>query len=101
MTRRTPRTPFEVSGWPQSSGRTFCRAHTDPVIATIEASLSALADPSRAAQEKRYLKSDLRHLGVSLPAMRKVAAGAAKGLSREETLAGATIQLVPLKMLPA
>lgn len=57
------------------------------MIATIEASLSALADPSRAAQEKRYLKSDLRHLGVSLPAMRKVAAGAAKGLSREETLA--------------
>jgi 3-methyladenine DNA glycosylase AlkD len=55
-------------------------------VDAIEASLGALADPSRAVQEKRYLKSDLRHLGVGLPAMRKVAVSAARGLSREETL---------------
>jgi 3-methyladenine DNA glycosylase AlkD len=53
----------------------------------IEAELRALADPVRAEQEKRYLKSDLRHLGVRLPAVRAVAVTAARGLTREETLA--------------
>jgi 3-methyladenine DNA glycosylase AlkD len=53
----------------------------------IEARLAELADPERAVQEKRYLKSDLRHLGVSLPDVRGVALPAAAGLSREETLA--------------
>jgi hypothetical protein len=43
------------------------------------------ADPARAAQEKRYLKSDLRHLGVRVPALRKIAVAAAAGLTREET----------------
>jgi 3-methyladenine DNA glycosylase AlkD len=48
--------------------------------------LGELADPARAEQEKRYLKSDLHHLGVGLPALRKVAVAAAKGLDRERTL---------------
>ena len=39
----------------------------------LEADLRALGTPERAAQEKRYLKSDLAFLGVPLPAMRKVA----------------------------
>lgn len=52
----------------------------------IEASLAASADPARAAQERRYLKSDLRHLGVGLPAVREVAVEAARGLNRKETL---------------
>lgn len=52
----------------------------------IEARLGELADPARAVQEKRYLKSDLRHLGVTLPAVRKVAVAAATGLDREATL---------------
>ena len=38
----------------------------------IEAELRAAGTPERAAQEKRYLKSDLEHLGASVPAMRKV-----------------------------
>ncbi|GAB2817724.1 DNA alkylation repair protein [Actinoallomurus bryophytorum] len=53
----------------------------------IEARLGELADPVRAEQDKRYLKSDLRHLGVGLPALRGVAVAAAKGLDRERTLA--------------
>lgn len=62
--------------------------HTDPMTAVgdIEARLGELADPVRAEQEKRYLKSDLRHLGVGLPALRGVAVAAAKGLDRERTL---------------
>ncbi|HEX7499633.1 MAG TPA: DNA alkylation repair protein [Polyangia bacterium] len=38
----------------------------------LEAELRALGTAMRAAQEKRYLKSDLEHLGVTVPAMRKV-----------------------------
>ena len=38
----------------------------------IEVELRAAGTPERAAQEKRYLKSDLEHLGVTVPAMRKV-----------------------------
>jgi 3-methyladenine DNA glycosylase AlkD len=53
----------------------------------IEARLGELADPARAAQEKRYLKSDLRHLGVRVPALREVAVTATAGLDREQTLA--------------
>ena len=39
----------------------------------IEASLRAVGTPERAAQEKRYLKSDLEHLGATVPATRAVA----------------------------
>lgn len=39
----------------------------------IERALRAAGDPGRAAHEKRYLKSSLRHLGASVPAIRKVA----------------------------
>jgi 3-methyladenine DNA glycosylase AlkD len=53
----------------------------------IAAELRRLSDPARAAQEKRYLKSDLDHLGVSVPAIRTIAVRATAGLSREETLA--------------
>lgn len=38
----------------------------------LEAELRALGTAARAVQEKRYLKSDLEHLGVTVPAMRKV-----------------------------
>ena len=40
--------------------------------ARIHELLSAEGVPERAAQEKRYLKSDLEHLGVSVPAIRRV-----------------------------
>jgi 3-methyladenine DNA glycosylase AlkD len=53
----------------------------------IEARLTALGDPARASQEKRYLKSDLSHLGVAMKPLRQVAVEAARGLDREQTLA--------------
>lgn len=37
----------------------------------LDLALRALGTPARAAQEKRYLKSDLEHYGVPVPAMRK------------------------------
>jgi 3-methyladenine DNA glycosylase AlkD len=39
----------------------------------LEARLRLLADPVRAVQEKRYLKSARDHLGASVPAIRKTA----------------------------
>jgi 3-methyladenine DNA glycosylase AlkD len=38
----------------------------------IEAELRAVGTPARAIQEKRYLKSDLVHLGTTVPALRKI-----------------------------
>ncbi len=38
----------------------------------LEAELRVLGTAERAAQEKRYLKSDLEHLGVTVPVLRKV-----------------------------
>lgn len=38
----------------------------------LAAALRAKADLARATQEKRYLKSDLEHLGVGVPALRSV-----------------------------
>ena len=56
----------------------------------IDAELRARASPERAAQERAYLKSDLDHLGVSVPAVRAVAMGIAArrpALGREDLLA--------------
>ncbi len=39
----------------------------------MAAELEARSDGERAVQERRYLKSQLRHLGVPVPAIRKVA----------------------------
>ncbi|MCO5999145.1 DNA alkylation repair protein [Actinoallomurus rhizosphaericola] len=58
----------------------------DP-LDTVVTELRALGDPARAEREKRYLKSDLLHLGVPVPAIRKIAVRAAAGRSREQTLA--------------
>lgn len=41
-----------------------------PLAAALEAELRAAADPARADGERRYLRSDLEHLGVSVPAVR-------------------------------
>jgi 3-methyladenine DNA glycosylase AlkD len=54
------------------------------------AALRASAVPSRAAGEKAYLKSSRRHLGVSVPGIRRVARAflaAHPGLPREDLLA--------------
>ncbi len=56
----------------------------------IDAALRELADPVRARSEKRYLKSDLTHLGVPVRAIRRVAVASSRGLGREETLTLAT-----------
>ena len=46
--------------------------------ARILGELRTQADPVRAENEKRYLKSDFAHIGVTVPALRKVAAPAVK-----------------------
>jgi 3-methyladenine DNA glycosylase AlkD len=56
--------------------------------AAIEARLRALGTPERATNEARYLKSDLTHLGVRVPEIRREAERAALGVSdRRELLA--------------
>ena len=55
----------------------------------IDAELRGRGSPERAAQEKAYLKSDLDHYGVSVPAVRALAKEVAKrrpALTREELL---------------
>ena len=42
-------------------------------VAALRAQLEALGNPKRAAQEKRYLKSELKFLGVGVPGVRKTA----------------------------
>lgn len=53
----------------------------------LDAALHAAGTPERAAQEKRYLKSDLRHYGGSMPVINRVArafSGAHPELTRED-----------------
>lgn len=55
----------------------------------LEAELRSLGTAERAAQEKRYLKSDLKHLGVTVPALRKVVVAflrAQPNLDREDVI---------------
>ncbi|HCF59385.1 MAG TPA: DNA alkylation repair protein [Myxococcales bacterium] len=49
----------------------------------IERSLKAEATPERAEKEKAYLKSELEHLGASVPAIRRVTRAALAELSHE------------------
>lgn len=56
-------------------------------VREIEAALVEHVTPGRAEKEKSYLKSALRHLGVPVPAVRKVAKRFAKGLAREAGVA--------------
>ena len=55
----------------------------------IRDGLRKLADPERAEQERRYLKSSLDHLGVPVPAVRKVVVAAVRASDpdRNATLA--------------
>ena len=41
------------------------------LVAQVEAALRAVSDPERARNEKRYLKSDLRFIGVKIPEIRR------------------------------
>jgi 3-methyladenine DNA glycosylase AlkD len=49
------------------------RLNAADLAAEIEASLAPLGTSERAAAERAYLKSELRHLGVPVPAVRRVA----------------------------
>lgn len=54
-----------------------------------ERALAGAGEPARAEQERRYLKSELRHLGASVPAIRAVAKAALAdrpALHREDLL---------------
>lgn len=44
-----------------------------PIVARIDSELRTAGNPRRALQEKRYLKSELEHYGVSVPAIRAIA----------------------------
>jgi 3-methyladenine DNA glycosylase AlkD len=44
----------------------------EEIVRTIVAALQDEADPARAVQERAYLKSDLEHLGVRVPATRSI-----------------------------
>jgi 3-methyladenine DNA glycosylase AlkD len=67
----------------------------DPAEAAraVTAALRSLGTPERAAQEKRYLKSDLEFLGVTVPDMRRMVKAAARrypGLDGVAAVAWAT-----------
>src|ERR1700728_933759 len=47
-------------------------------LAVVDA-LRAVGTPERAAQEKRYLKSELEFFGVTVPELRRVVKGAVRG----------------------
>jgi 3-methyladenine DNA glycosylase AlkD len=60
----------------QDRGRGF---DADEAALAVTEALVPLGTPERAAREKRYLKSDLEFLGVSVPDMRRVVRTAARG----------------------
>jgi 3-methyladenine DNA glycosylase AlkD len=60
----------------EDAGRGF---DADAAARAVDEALRALGSAERAAQEKRYLKSDLEFLGVSVPDMRRVVRAVARG----------------------
>ena len=60
----------------EHSGRGF---DADEAATAVAAALRSVGTAERAAQEKRYLKSDLEFLGVTVPDMRRVVRAAARG----------------------
>ncbi len=64
----------------------------EAAAACVIGAMRPLADADRAVQEKRYLKSDLEFLGVSLPAIRQAVTEKARaypGLGRADAIAWA------------
>ena len=78
------------SRWPAGCARTSSRARAriagvrlyarwvsaQQIAAEIEARLREVGDENRSEHEKRYLKSELEHVGASVPAIRRVAKAA-------------------------
>jgi len=77
---------------PQQYGELVTAFDAGTAAARVEEALRALADPERARQEKKYLKSDLDFLGVGVPVIRRVVTDTARshpGLPRDDALAWA------------
>ena len=71
------------------AGRAF---DADAAARAVAEALRPFGTPERAAQQKRYLKSDLEFIGVTVPDMRRVVTAAVKGhspLDREDAVAWA------------
>jgi 3-methyladenine DNA glycosylase AlkD len=51
----------------------------DDAARAVSQALREVGTPERAAQEKRYLKSELEFFGVTVPVLRRVVAGAVRG----------------------
>ena len=51
-----------------------------PLVAAFESELKAAGTRERAEKEKRYLKSDLSHLGVTVPKLKAIAVRGSKDL---------------------
>lgn len=64
----------------------------------LEAELRALSTPERAEQEKRYLKSDLQHLGARVPDVRRVVRASLR--ARPELDRAAVVALVEALWAP-
>jgi 3-methyladenine DNA glycosylase AlkD len=65
-------------------------ARTVPLATSISRELAKAGTPERAAKEKAYLKSQLKHLGVPVPLIRSTVRGALRGagaLERTQLLA--------------
>jgi 3-methyladenine DNA glycosylase AlkD len=54
-------------------------ANGERLARDLERALRAAGDPARAAQEKRYLRSELEHLGATVPVTRRVVRTALRG----------------------
>lgn len=62
----------------------------DELVTSIDVELRAAGRPDRAEQERAYLKSDLRHYGTSVPAIRGAVTSALRarpGLSHDDVVA--------------
>lgn len=57
-----------------------------PNASAIEAKLRAAGEPARAEGERRYLKSELEHLGVRVPEVRRLARVATRGVATRRQL---------------
>ncbi len=55
---------------------------TPALVKQLDAQLREQADPERAVNEKRYLKSEMTHYGVRVPEMHRIARKAGRGLDR-------------------
>lgn len=51
---------------------------SEDLIAEVHVELERLADPERAAEQQRYMRSEMAFLGIRVPVVRRVAGVAAR-----------------------